>query len=410
MKDPVFPTSFWRKRRGSGGSRQFCPLIARIAIWFALAAWRTSVGWRAKRPFLMRVTAHMSIVGLALITIFLSGVGIPAPRTAAGSLLDDEIAFSIETPSLVEPADPAPTPSLLAAEWPPTSDTNAIIRLPVPHTAFPERPRAEVVTYVVQEGDTIFDIAVQFNLMPETVVWSNGEALQNVPWLIKPGLQLFILPVDGVYHTVRSEETIESIALKYELDPAATHNEWNDLEEGDQVAEGQLLVLPSARGEEVVWAPPEPEYSSAGTASLSWGICQGASYSGPGGTGTFIYPTGSSRVSGWFFHDWRNPTHIGLDYACRRGDPIYAADNGVVTIAGWNGGYGILIEINHGNGFVTRYAHLDEASGLAAGCGQAIYQGQVLGYCGNTGWSTGPHLHYEIRHQGAPQDPQAYLP
>ena len=363
--------------------------------------------WRAKRPFLMRATAHLSIVGLALITIFLSGVGIPAPRTAAGSFLESELASTAPSP---EQVDPAPTPSPPTSDWPPPSDTNAITRLPVPHTSFPERPRVEVVMYVVQDGDTIFDIAVQFNLMPETVVWSNGEALQNVPWLIKPGLQLFILPVDGVYHTVRSGETIESIALEYGIDPVDTHNEWNDIEEGDHVTEGQLLVLSNARGEEVVWEPPQATYSAAGTASLSWGTCGGASYSGPGGTGAFIYPTGSSRVSGWYFHDWRNPTHIGLDYACRRGDPIYAADNGVVTIAGWNGGYGILIEINHGNGFVTRYAHLDEASGLAAGCGQAIYQGQVLGYCGNTGWSTGPHLHYEIRHQGAPQDPQAYLP
>ena len=115
-------------------------------------------------------------------------------------------------------------------------------------------------------------------------------------------------------------------------------------------------------------------------------------------------------MSGWYFHDWRNPTHIGLDYTCRRGDPIYAADNGVVTIAGWNGGYGILVEVNHGNGFVTRYAHFDDASGLVVGCGQAIYQGQLLGSCGSTGWSTGAHLHYETRYQGAPQDPQIYLP
>jgi murein DD-endopeptidase MepM/ murein hydrolase activator NlpD len=79
----------------------------------------------------------------------------------------------------------------------------------------------------------------------------------------------------------------------------------------------------------------------------------------------------------------------------------------VVTIAGWHGGYGILVELNHGNGFVTRYAHFDS---IAVGCGHTVYQGNLLGYCGNTGWSSGAHLHFEIRHNGVPQDPMAYQP
>jgi murein DD-endopeptidase MepM/ murein hydrolase activator NlpD len=131
------------------------------------------------------------------------------------------------------------------------------------------------------------------------------------------------------------------------------------------------------------------------------------SFTGPGANGWFTLPTGSSRVSGWYFRDPRNPGHIGLDYACRAGDPLYAADSGVVTIAGWNGGYGILVELNHGNGFVTRYGHFSE---IIVGCGEPIYQGQLLGYCGSTGWSSGAHLHFEIRHNGVPQDPQIYLP
>jgi murein DD-endopeptidase MepM/ murein hydrolase activator NlpD len=142
-------------------------------------------------------------------------------------------------------------------------------------------------------------------------------------------------------------------------------------------------------------------------ASYSYGICSGVSFTGPGANGWFTLPTGSSRVSGWYFRDPRNPGHIGLDYACRMGDPLYAADNGVVTIAGWNGGYGILVELNHGNGFVTRYGHFSE---IIVGCGEPIYQGQLLGYCGSTGWSSGAHLHFEIRHNGVPQDPQIYLP
>ena len=86
-----------------------------------------------------------------------------------------------------------------------------------------------------------------------------------------------------------------------------------------------------------------------------------------------------------------------------------AADSGVVTIAGWNGGYGIMVELDHGNGFRTRYAHLREGS-LTLGCGHSVQQGDVIGYCGSTGWSSGPHLHFEIRLNGVPVDPLVYQP
>ena len=140
-------------------------------------------------------------------------------------------------------------------------------------------------------------------------------------------------------------------------------------------------------------------------ASASWGYCGDTAVSGPGATGWFILPTGSSLVSGWYFHDVRNPGHIGLDYKCSLGDPIYAADNGVVIFAGWGGGYGNLVRVSHGNGYQTYYAHFNS---FAVGCGEPVYQGQILGYCGTTGWSTGPHLHYEIRLNGVPLDPQLF--
>lgn len=383
------------------------PIPLRFVAWCTTAVWRTCVDWRTKRPFLTRATAHLSIVALALIAIILSGVGIPAPRAAVGGSLSDDAAPTGEVSSSTEPeATPLPTPPL-PTNWSHPSATDTIARVPILHTTFPERPRAQVITYSVQQGDNVFDIAARFGLSPETVVWSNREGLMDAPWLIQEGLELFILPVDGVYHTVRTGETIASIAAGYEVQPAVLYNEWNDLEEGqEELHEGQLLVVPSGKGEEVEWEPP-PRYPAPGPSGYSYGICSGAAVTGPGGNGWFILPTGSSRVSGWYFRDPRNPGHIGLDYACRLGDPIYAADNGVVTIAGWHGGYGILVELNHGNGFVTRYGHFSE---LAVGCGHAVYQGSLLGYCGNTGWSSGPHLHFEIRHNGVPQDPQIYLP
>lgn len=372
------------------------------------AVWRTRVDWRARRPLLTRVTAHLTVLFLAVGVFVLSGVGLPMPKAAIGEAFDAAEAISLEL-SVASSVNtlPAPTPSSVTALNADRSYGGTVIRQPVLHTVFPDRPRLEVITYTIQPGDTIFDIAVQFNISPETIVWSNREVIQDAPWLIQPGLNLYILPTDGVYHTVREGETLDEIAAEYEVDPSALYNDWNAIaDDDDALYEGQLLVVSGGVAEEIEWTPP-PQYANANSSSYSYGVCSGVEVSGPGATGFFVLPTGSTRVSGWYFHDRRNPTHIGLDYGCHLGDPIYASDNGVVTISGWNGGYGNLVELNHGNGFVTRYAHFDS---IIVGCGAPVYQGQLLGYCGTTGYSTGPHLHYEVRYQGVPQDPQAYLP
>jgi murein DD-endopeptidase MepM/ murein hydrolase activator NlpD len=274
-------------------------------------------------------------------------------------------------------------------------------------TQIPERDRLNVITYTIQSGDTIFDIAERFELSPYTVVWSNMETLQGAPWHVKPGLTLYILPVDGAYHTVMEGETAETIAEDYDVASAALHNSWNDLKEGQMLQQGQFLVIPGGQGEDFDWEPPPPPPArpGVGTAAGSWGNCGDTAVSGPGALGSFILPTGSYAVSGWYFRDPRKPSHIGLDYKCYLGDPIYAADNGVVVFAGWSGGYGNLVRVRHGNGYETYYAHFDS---FAVGCGQAVYQGQILGYCGSTGWSSGPHLHYEIRLNGVPQNPKLF--
>ena len=366
--------------------------------------WRTGVDWHSKRPLFSRVTAHVSVIFLAIVAVIISGVGIPSPQALGSS--SDASAFSLKLTS--EP-ETVPTPTLPPPSTSPAKlvNTTTVVRLPVPNTSIPDRLRAEVITYVIQGGDNIFDIASAFGLSPNTIVWSNRETINDAPWLIQPGLGIYILPVDGVYHTVRADETVAGIAETYGVEPSVIYNEWNDIEEGEILQEGQLLVIPGGEGEEVAWTPPEPKYAVTGASQYSYGVCNGVGSTGPGAKGWFSLPTGSTRVSGWYFHDRRNPTHIGLDYACRLGDPIYAADNGVVTIAGWNGTYGILVEVRHGNGFITRYAHFSD---IVVGCGQPVYQGQLVGYCGSTGWSTGPHLHYEIRYNGVPQDPLVYQP
>ena len=98
--------------------------------------------------------------------------------------------------------------------------------------------------------------------------------------------------------------------------------------------------------------------------------------------------------------------HSGVDMAAGMGEPIHACRAGTVIQAGWNGGYGNTIVVDHGGGMATLYAH---QSSLGASVGAQVGAGQVIGYIGSTGASTGPHLHFEVRLNGSPVDPMPYL-
>lgn len=130
-----------------------------------------------------------------------------------------------------------------------------------------------------------------------------------------------------------------------------------------------------------------------------------------GGTGQFVWPCQGEITSyyGWRVHpifgDERY--HSGMDIAVDYGTPIVAADNGKVIYADWLGGYGECVMIDHGGGLVTLYGHNDD---LNVEEGQIVQQGQVIAYAGSTGYSTGPHCHFEARLHGELTDPLDYLP
>ncbi len=352
-----------------------------------------------------RFSSHLAALAMALVLAFAGGATLSSQEVveSAYTQLGTPLPIDVSTRAPEASADDGPATAYDLGR------PHGVVRRAEPLTTIPERVRLQVITYTVQEGDNVFWIAEKFKLSPYTIVWSNMEALQGAPWLLQPGLTLAIPPVDGVYHTVMAGETPETIAEKFQVDVSVLYNQWNDIEPGQPLAEGTLLVIPGGIGEDFEWDPPPPEPSApaVGVAAGSWGYCGDTAVSGYGANGWFILPTGSYEVSGWTFHDPRNPRHIGLDYRCYLGDPIYASDAGVVVWAGWNGGYGNLVRVRHGNGYETYYAHL---SAYAVSCGDPVYQGQVIGYCGSTGWSTGPHLHYEIRLNGVPQNPQLFEP
>jgi murein DD-endopeptidase MepM/ murein hydrolase activator NlpD len=123
--------------------------------------------------------------------------------------------------------------------------------------------------------------------------------------------------------------------------------------------------------------------------------------------GRFQWPSPRREISGWTFHDPRNPGHIGLDIAAAMWDPIVAVADGVVAFAEWGGGYGNLVIVEHDDGWRSYYAHLSES---VVEVGQEVRQGELLGGAGSTGYSTGPHLHFELRYRGRPVDPHVHLP
>jgi len=266
---------------------------------------------------------------------------------------------------------------------------DVLLRAAVPHTIIPDRTKIEIKTYVVEFGDTISDIALRFGLAPETIMWSN-PALGDNPDLLRVGQELFILPVDGVYHQVGGDDTIEGIASTYKVDPQAIINyELNELDPENLIIQpGQWLVVPGGT------KPYVPRTVTAYSGEVPEGATQGS--------GVFGWPTSGTITQGYW------GAHPGLDIAGWLGAPIAAADSGHVIAAGWDDtGYGYFVVVDHGNGFQTLYAHLQA---YYVDAGVDVGKGETIGEMGSTGNSTGPHLHFEIRQGTIQRNPYGFLP
>ena len=152
------------------------------------------------------------------------------------------------------------------------------------------------------------------------------------------------------------------------------------------------------------------ERAAAAAAASQVGSGGGATTTWVQGTGQLAAPVNAPITSdfGWRIHPIYGTSrlHAGTDFGVDEGTPVHAADGGVVVEAGWISGYGYTVIIDHGNGMSTLYAH---NSDVAVSPGQTVSKGQVVSYSGNTGGSTGPHLHFEVRINGEPTDPMGYL-
>ena len=275
------------------------------------------------------------------------------------------------------------------------------------YTDIPNRPRQDVVEYTVDLGDSVFAIAQAYNIKPETVLWSNYDVLKDNPHSLSVGMTLKIPPIDGVYYQWKEGDTLESIAAEFDTDEDGILS-WpgNRLDlTHPEIDPGTWVMVPGGHREFQQWIVPVIARGAAGvsTGVYGGGACPGG-YEGLYGSGAFIWPTINHTISGNDY--WSG--HLAIDIGAALGEPISAADSGVVVFAGWaTGGYGNTVAIDHGNGYSTLYAHL---SSINVSCGRSVTQGQTIGYGGSTGNSTGPHLHFEIRYQGGFVNPWYVLP
>lgn len=266
-----------------------------------------------------------------------------------------------------------------------------------------DKPRYEPVEYRVKRGDSIFAIAEAYKLTAESVLWANYDVLQDDPHSLKPGQVLNIPPTDGIYYQVKENDTLESIAEEFNANVEDIINfPGNEIDlTNPTVTSGSWIMVPGGEREFVQWLVPTVATGSSGTSSTSQSACPG----GAVGSGAFVWPADSRSLSGNDY--WSG--HLGIDIAAGEGAPVYAADSGVVTMAqgGYNYGYGNVIQIDHGNGYSTVYAHL---SVIGVGVCSSVGAGQWIGSAGNTGNSQGAHLHFEVRQGGGFINPWFVLP
>jgi len=317
-------------------------------------------------------------------------------------------------------SDPASGPAATAMVNPASAQslnvpiTDGIARSAQIHTNIPNRPRNEITKYTVQDGDTVFGIAEKYGLEPQTILWGNYEILLDDPHSLRPGQELNILPVDGVYwqwlgglsfgawaefYGVTAADIIEYPANNIDAKSIGDYENAN-------IPVETWLIIPNGEREFVSWSAPlgVTRENPASARVLGAGACDPVS-GGAVGYGYYVYPTNKHYLSGFDYSTKTN--HLGIDLSGNEGEGVYAADAGVIVYAGWNDyGYGNMIMIDHGNGFQSLYAHL---SAFNVGCGQSVGQGEGIGAVGSTGRSSGPHLHFELM-AGMKVNPWDYLP
>lgn len=278
---------------------------------------------------------------------------------------------------------------------------------------------AKPIIYRVLQGDSLFGIAKDFNIKPESILYSNEATLNDNPANLTPGMQLTIPPVDGLTYVWKDGDTLDQVADEFKSDlngdkkidekdaallrDAIVSFPANNLDLTDPVIKpGQLVMIPGGHRELVSWlefVPTTARGSGTATSEIG-GACLGQYAGSPPG----VWPTdGPHTISGNNY----SSSHLGIDITATASTLVLASGGGVVLFAGSSQyGYGNVVQIDHMDGFATVYAHLSQIN--VSTC-QSVYAGEVIGIAGCTGNCTGTHLHFEVREGGVNINPWSIL-
>ncbi len=278
------------------------------------------------------------------------------------------------------------------------------------------RAYAKGLIHVVKEGESLERLARRYTISVDTIRWANDLGKDT----LRPGDELLILPVDGVIHTVSRGQTLLRIAQLYEV-ASARVIEQNDLENTFILA-GQELIIPGGTpivGRRAMVASADPPPVGVVVGSSTEEAAQ------PAGTTSPVVRTSQQIAAADITHgvlqkpcsascfitQYYRAGHYAVDIQERGGGNIYAAEAGIVRRAqyGWNGGFGNVVEIDHGNGLITLYAHNKD---IFVNKGDTVQRGALIASMGNTGrvyGKTGIHVHFEVRLKGVKKNPMLYI-
>lgn len=263
----------------------------------------------------------------------------------------------------------------------------------------PTAPVPQVLTHVVAQGETVSGIAAKYGTDSATIKSLNDISDERS---LRVGQQLKVLTVAGTVHKIKSGDTLWDIARSYQVALTAVYSANPGLQ-NSVLKLGQEIILPGAKP-----AVARQAVASRGSSRSSGSTTSGQSSSGSSSSSSssgFRWPVSGHITSGYGMR-W-GKLHAGLDIGVPMGTSVKAAASGTVSYAGWATGYGYLVKIRHSGGYETRYGH---NSKLLVKVGQTVEKGQTISLSGSTGFSTGPHLHFEVRKNGSPINPRTVLP
>ena len=260
--------------------------------------------------------------------------------------------------------------------------------------------RSEITYYVVNNGDTISSIANKFRISINTILWSNNMTAFS---LIRPGDKLTILPVSGTVYTVKSGDTVGKVAMKFGVEESSIF-QYNNIRSANSLVIGKTIIIPGGKKiSDDATTIATIKKTNTGKSSNAVAVIEKLinPKKAPESGTALLWPTEGHRITQYY--SWR---HTAVDIANHVGTPLYAAKAGTVEFAGWSTGYGNNVVINHGGGMKTRYAH---ASKLFVKVGDEVDRGEEIAAMGSTGWSTGPHIHFEVMINGVKYNPLNYI-